>query len=612
MMRRTMGCWSALFGATLLLVSSPTADTLVAPKGAALQPPTTIIGWCPGCSFEQALEVLQKTVAGNLHHVESWNALGVWTGVAGSHSLAFTCFAVARRLLQRKKLPPSPSVETNMAQLAAIFADGPGPMYSEWGLWSEGGWRVAEAIGAVLLPQVWPGRPPQALLVNTSDIQEFVSDLADGNNMPSWCRGCDSTDYLQELQVSVISNLFSTSNWMMLGVWAGVAGDLAFAFACFGAVRRLDVLLGYPPNPRVDSNINDLRVNFPDAEYLTEDIEKGLFRHQSHLFLDITATTLLPRLLDGKGNPRLSRRQLSYFAEALATSQDMIPSPAHAAPPTLAHDLKGLQRAGLLRECWARGVFPPLEEVEARRTEVLSIASLPMAAVYVFNGKVASSALRRTFSGNPGGIAPPQMGRSAYPRLTWFSFVRDPLERLVSGFFEVHRYGHERDACQDAPVDPGAQTGDPDGPGAGRGFCRFGINPLRAAANNEAHRREVLNRFEAMVSDLEAGRFRNQHVESQSARLLLRPDKGGTVDFIGDFGDMEADWEDLTILQESLFGAEFPPMPARRHVTSQNWYAVFNISVLPWKLVKRVCNLYRNDYCCLGLPFPRRCGVMTC
>lgn len=192
--------------------------------------------------------------------------------------------------------------------------------------------------------------------------------------------------------------------------------------------------------------------------------------------------------------------------------------------------------------------------------------------------------------------------------MTWFSFVRDPLERLVAAFFEIQRDAFGRDACADA-VDP--PSIDIDGPGRGQGFCAAGVNPHTVLRLGGAFdRADVLARFEAMVTALEIGEFRNLHTEPQAPRLLLT--EAGSVDFIGHFGNFEEGWRELGEMQAVMFGVSWPQLPMKQRPTHSTLLNLLNVSSLPRGVTRRICRLYREDYCCLGLRIPLRCGWLKC
>jgi len=430
---------------------------------------------------------------------------------------------------------------------------------------------------------------------------DTLMDYLDVDNMPTWCRGCEKPNYLRDLRIAIADNLYSPTNWMMLGVWSVAAHEVNLGYLSTEVARRLSLLVGVKLSGVANWAIGTMQGNHPHTKVWDEIYSPYLWEPESSMVLDSLSELFLPLLVEKNGQKRLAKKQLGYFIEALSTSQHHISRPADTVSQAML-EMSGFRRAARLEKCWASGDLDPLEAIAARRDREYARVSVRKGVAYVFNPKVASSALRQHLSRDPGGMAPSILGRSAFPRLTWFSFVRDPLKRMVAGFFEIHNGENGHDLCEDY------DHSDP-----ARSFCGVGMSPFEADVDSEAHRAAVLRRFDAVLAAIEDGVLLDEHMALQTDRLVLLPERGGTIDFIGDFSTMRADWRDLGRIQRAVLNISLGPLPPRCRVTESSLYKILNISSLPSTLLRRVCQIYRKDYCCLDLPIPLKCRrTLTC
>lgn len=185
---------------------------------------------------------------------------------------------------------------------------------------------------------------------------------------------------------------------------------------------------------------------------------------------------------------------------------------------------------------------------------------------------------------------------------TWFSFVRDPVLRSVSGFFEIHKLVGGRDVCKE-----NAQNRQRNPATVLPLFCKVGMNPHMANSGDGA---QVLARFEAMVTALEEGTFHNEHLEPQFHHIYTKR----SLSFIGRLRELQADWNELGKLQADKFGVSWPALPNLTvRDTPESVYNVFSIKHVPDDLLNRLCKLYADDYCCLNLQgVPSQCYELSC
>ncbi|CAK0906567.1 unnamed protein product [Prorocentrum cordatum] len=145
---------------------------------------------------------------------------------------------------------------------------------------------------------------------------------------------------------------------------------------------------------------------------------------------------------------------------------------------------------------------------------------------------------------------------------TVFTVVRDPLERMASSLLEA-----------------------------------------REGSEARLPREQVLQTFDEVTVDL----VHRQGGHNHGQRSVPLP-AGHPYDLVGTLATLTADWAELGELQKQRFGiAEWPPVPARDRRDSLGPSP--GTAMLPVKISQRICNIYRDDYCCFHLPVPRMCRV---
>jgi len=218
----------------------------------------------------------------------------------------------------------------------------------------------------------------------------------------------------------------------------------------------------------------------------------------------------------------------------------------------------------------------------------LMLYSSKLHVVFSLQPKAASSLIRDALLSNGGKF---REVRSVPQDATYFTFIRDPLKRSISGFIEIG------DACSEV--------------GSSIGRAEEVATPARIS--------DVILRYEAIIGELEHRKCQNLHLLSHMSRmgdLQTSP-----LDFVGNVESMEADWSLLGRIQAARFGVQdWPPLATTRSGMNKNhvleamrkkhWqYKWLNVSLLRPALRQRVCTLYRDDYCCLRLPQPEGCSV---
>jgi len=80
---------------------------------------------------------------------------------------------------------------------------------------------------------------------------------------------------------------------------------------------------------------------------------------------------------------------------------------------------------------------------------------------------------------------------------------------------------------------------------------------------------------------------------------------------VGTLETLATDWAQLGELQKQRFGIpNWPPLAPKEKDNAQRYRPVFTVSTLPANISQRVCNIYRDDYCCcFQLPVPPACQV---
>merc|ERR1712187_423438 len=128
---------------------------------------------------------------------------------------------------------------------------------------------------------------------------------------------------------------------------------------------------------------------------------------------------------------------------------------------------------------------------------------------------------------------------------------------------------------------------------------------------DEESRAKVVGWFDVFITRLEhpgPGSCFGPHECGQRARLYDPSEY--TMDFIGNIDTAEIDWQELTSYQEKTFHIKMPALPKKRvRKKDPKKTQLLNPSILPSKLVSRICDIYRDDYCCFDLPFPSACSL---
>lgn len=257
-------------------------------------------------------------------------------------------------------------------------------------------------------------RPTDNLVAAAGAGDSFADMLA---NVPGYCPGCNTSSYLQDVRISVISNIYSAMNWAYFGHLMISWGDAACAFAALAVARRVSDLLGLGLSSKVDDCLEDLwSVHGPSPFLQVSNPEALLWSKDGHLLQDIFQTCLLPWVstIHRVSGPMLTASQFRYFLEGVAYTAPAVPNPA-AAMPALAVRFAGVRRALRLNSCQVQKNPPGGPGGKSRPDlDILSIAALPLGAVYVFNPKCASSAIRSHLSAYAWG---PRLEESRHQRL---------------------------------------------------------------------------------------------------------------------------------------------------------------------------------------------------
>ena len=186
------------------------------------------------------------------------------------------------------------------------------------------------------------------------------------------------------------------------------------------------------------------------------------------------------------------------------------------------------------------------------------ILSERLKLTYILMSKSGSSTVRQAMQSEE------KMGQQPNWNYTVFTIVRDPLERIVSYFFE------------------------------GRG-----------EENREKSPEQVLQLFDQATALLVHRKGGGGHAHGQRSVPIKHP-----YDFVGSLATFDADWAQLGELQKQRFGiADWPPAPFRQRDRRQSYRKVLDASTLPGYISQRICNTYRDDYCCFQLHVPRACRV---
>jgi len=186
------------------------------------------------------------------------------------------------------------------------------------------------------------------------------------------------------------------------------------------------------------------------------------------------------------------------------------------------------------------------------------IVSDTLKLTYVFMSKSGSSTIRNMLHNK---IA----GKPNW-NYTVFTVVRDPLQRTVSWFFESEWERVKKKSSSGA-----------------------------------------LQAFDKAIAELAFSRGGGGHSHGQ--RTVPLP-AGHSYDFVGTIATIEADWAQLGMLQKQRFGiVNWPQKVAHQRDHRKSYRSVLDVAALPVNLSQRICNLYRDDYCCFRLPVPPVCRV---
>lgn len=289
---------------------------------------------------------------------------------------------------------------------------------------------------------------------------------------------------------------------------------------------------------------------------------------------------LPPRVfMEGRGERAHAHADASLETDMWAASVfddisaniDLDPKAANAAPP-----LSGFARAEKFNKCAMQYHAP------AKGTAVAPIRRDLLHGVYMMQEKAASSTVRNGFTN----FQRTNTDMFADSEMTRFTFVRDPLSRTISALHECLQF---------------------------RGATKFreqwlGMTTVEGKEVTPELSELVLKAFTEIVGLLEQDKFPNAHFAGQRSRL--DPPSKHTMDFIGAVSSMEDDWEELRLYQAKRFNVTFPPFPSEPHRLSRSTaMQLMNISIMPGSLAQRICTVYRDDYCCFGLPIPEQCTV---
>lgn len=244
--------------------------------------------------------------------------------------------------------------------------------------------------------------------------------------------------------------------------------------------------------------------------------------------------------------PEEARSAVGLPAQTQAPRQGGAP----AAPPQRSGALEGggwggQARARSWRACNMTYTTTP--------KEALFLVSDSLKLTYVLMSKSGSSTIRAT------------MGTKTNTKPNWnytvFTVVRDPLERIVSYFFYTY------------------------------------LDMIR--------KRHALQLFDEETARLVHGQAGHAHGQ-RSVPL----GGGHHYDFVGTLETLATDWAQLGELQKQRFGIpNWPPLAPKEKDNAQRYRPVFTVSTLPANISQRVCNIYRDDYCCFQLPVPPACQV---
>lgn len=277
----------------------------------------------------------------------------------------------------------------------------------------------------------------------------------------------------------------------------------------------------------------------------------------------------------------------AWFFPGTFTQQQhtAVPGGSAGAPSTI-----GQRRARAANRCLRMQTSPGY-------SDPILIVNQTMRGVYSFQGKAGSSTIRagmRQFQQSD-----PKSAMTL--KSTWFTFVRDPLERSISAFFE------EGWQCTSKNIDPNSMPHVAD--------FSDGVHTYKSGipAHKQDQRRKqvlftILSEFKEMISFMEQGKCWPIHLTSQ-LRRLPSSQFGQEVDFVGNLAYIYQDWLELGMLQQNLYGVGWPSLKKKKRSRGLGEVLKLNASGLPGSLAQRICNLFVDDYCCFLLPVPPPCKI---
>lgn len=231
-----------------------------------------------------------------------------------------------------------------------------------------------------------------------------------------------------------------------------------------------------------------------------------------------------------------------------------------------ASTVSGWERARAYNTCPVQYYAPhagPLPMVDARAR-----------AVYFISSKAGSSPVRDTIQ-YAKGMAWPVAGNLNYTR---FTFVRDPAARLISAFL------YKNMLCSGGEGKSGSVTAE--------------------------MRPQVMAWFEEFVTNLEKKTAGCWEVHIMALRGRLPNPASYPMDFIGDIASVAEDWPELQEHQrKALHGTLGPLTEFRRFKAKSNQRLALNVSLVPDGLMARICELFRDDYCCFKHTIPKACSI---
>ena len=158
-----------------------------------------------------------------------------------------------------------------------------------------------------------------------------------------------------------------------------------------------------------------------------------------------------------------------------------------------------------------------------------------------------------------------------------FTFVRDPLDRYVSGLYESHRK-----SADPANVNVSALT------------YAFADEHNTALEWSDPKQNSIFN-----VGQLDYLRTRQSNASTS------------TWDFVGRLDHFKEDWIQVHKLIRAKFGRNpwepsSKPLPDHHGASSASSATRDSLTL---DLIKIICTMYADDYCCLNIPTPSQCEI---